>query len=119
MDYAASILQATSGLVFSSFSLIHLGGHFLSPISFTLSDTALFAFREFYQAPASEILLLGSMIVHISASATRFVLRKQKTSPSSFLNWHRMTGLITGLFVLPHLIGTRLSPILCIFFTKY
>jgi predicted NAD/FAD-binding protein len=113
MDKAVSILQAASGLVFSSFTLIHLGGHFLSPINFTLSDTALFATREFYQAPATETLLLASLCIHMSASATRFILRKNKTSVSSFLNWHRMTGMITGIFILPHLIGTRLSPFLC------
>ena len=113
MDKAVSILDATSGLVFSSFSLMHLGGLFLSPISFTLSDTALFATREFYQAPATEALLLASLFIHMSASATRFLLRKNKTSVSSFLNWHRMTGMITGIFILPHLIGTRLSPYLC------
>lgn len=115
MDYVASVLQAASGLAFSSFSLIHLGGHFLSPVSFSLSDTALFASRELYQTPSIEILILGSLAVHGSASATRFMLRKSKISPSTFLNWHRMTGLIAGIFLLPHLIGTRLSPLLCIY----
>lgn len=115
MDSAASILQATSGLVFSSFSLIHLGGHFLSPFSFSLSDTALFATRELYQSPTVEPWLIGaSLVIHVSASATRFILRKNKKSPSSFLNWHRMTGLITGIFLLPHMIGARLSPMFCI-----
>ncbi|KAJ3189985.1 hypothetical protein HDU85_000276 [Gaertneriomyces sp. JEL0708] len=68
--------QAVSGLAFSGFTLLHLAGHASSILSFSLADTALYAFREFYQDPIVEPLLIGGcLIAHITASAGRIALR--------------------------------------------
>ena len=112
MDYTASVLQATSGLIFSSFSLVHLGGHLLSPFSFSLSETALFASRELYQGPTLEPLLILTTIVHVSSSIFKYS-RRSKTSSVNAIKWNRYAGIMTGIFLLPHMIGTRLVPMIC------
>ena len=114
MDFAASVLQSISGLTFSTFTLMHLGGHFLSPLSFKWADTAMFASRELYQSHAVELWMIGgALLVHVLSSATRYLLRKNKTSPIGVIHWHRYAGYATTMFLIPHVIGSRLSPLLC------
>ncbi|KAI8825895.1 uncharacterized protein EV422DRAFT_514602 [Fimicolochytrium jonesii] len=76
VDRTLARVQQVSGLAFSSFSALHLGGHLLASFSFSLADTALFASRVFYQNPVVEPLVVGaSLVVHIGSSLARVVIR--------------------------------------------
>ncbi|KAI9012768.1 hypothetical protein BC832DRAFT_618888 [Gaertneriomyces semiglobifer] len=133
--------QAVSGLAFSGFTLLHLAGHASSILSFSLADTALYAFREIYQDPIVEPLLIGGcLIAHITASAGRVALRfvrknaraqksvkddddrrgdrkpKDGHSPAFTLalrelKLHRLSGYVVGVAILGHIYAARLVPL--------
>jgi hypothetical protein len=130
MDRTLSILQASSGLIFSTFTLLHLGGHSLAPFGYRFAEQALYATREVFQAPWIEPWLIGlSLVVHSGASAGRFLIRRQRQasapskekstrqSPSlEALSLHRSAGLVAGSIVFVHIAGTRLAPLFCMCF---
>ena len=125
MDRLLAIGQAGSGLVFSTFTLLHLGGHALAPLSFKWANTALFASRELYQASWIEPWVVGaSLLIHSGTSMARFWIRYQKESkmtkktpvqsPALESLWlHRMSGLLISSFVYIHILATRLVPLAC------
>ncbi|KAJ3160678.1 hypothetical protein HDU86_000437 [Geranomyces michiganensis] len=79
LDRILSLVQQSSGLVFSSFTLLHLSGHLLAPLSFSLADSALFFSRVYYQNPIIEPLVIGgSLLVHIGSSFGRIFLRSRR-----------------------------------------
>ena len=117
IEHRVTQIQAISGLLFSSFSLLHLGGHGFSIFSFKLADAALFASRELYQNPLIEPLLFGSLGIHISASLYKYFTRKNTkmtvSSPSlNLLKWHRWFGLGTIGIVTAHIFSSRIAPLL-------
>ena len=128
LDRALALVQASSGLVFSSFTLLHLGGHALAPLSYRLADTALYATREIYQAAWVEPWLVGvSLVAHSLSSSLRVGLRYWRQSKASSsqkgstaavsspaleaLSLHRYTGYIMSVGVYGHVLATRLMPL--------
>ncbi|KAJ3182771.1 hypothetical protein HDU87_008110 [Geranomyces variabilis] len=79
LDRTLGLVQQTSGLVFSSFTLLHLSGHLLAPLGFSLADSALYFSRVYYQNPLIEPLVIGgSLVVHIGSSVARIFLRQKR-----------------------------------------
>ncbi|KAJ3169001.1 hypothetical protein HDU88_001328 [Geranomyces variabilis] len=79
LDRTLGLVQQTSGLVFSSFTLLHLSGHLLAPLSFSLADSALYFSRVYYQNPLIEPLVIGgSLVIHIGSSVARIFLRLRR-----------------------------------------
>jgi hypothetical protein len=115
-------VQAVSGLCFSLFSTLHVGGHFLANFSFPLANAALFGNRELFHNPYFELGIIGgSLIVHsissyllvwnrkptMSASATLPILRLQQQEKSI----HRYSGYVLSLLMFVHVSFTRLFPL--------
>ncbi|RKO87430.1 hypothetical protein BDK51DRAFT_38363 [Blyttiomyces helicus] len=142
MDRSLQTIQAVSGLAFSTFSILHVGGHTLATFSFALADSALFGLREYSQNPFVEIGVIGgSLITHVMASAAIYWRRRAKARAlnqksenggvgqdaapptadagskvlsvaASERRLHRTTGLILGVFVFGHVYATRIAPLL-------
>ncbi|KAJ3020042.1 hypothetical protein HKX48_001400 [Thoreauomyces humboldtii] len=140
-DRALALVQQVSGLAFSSFTVLHLGGHLLSIVSFSWADSALFASRVFYQNPIVEPLVIGvSLLTHIGSSALRVAIRyrrqanlkaSRKTVPEKAeqadagasvaypatsltvkeLRYHRLTGYLLSVFIGGHVLATRITPL--------
>ncbi|KND03694.1 uncharacterized protein SPPG_01160 [Spizellomyces punctatus DAOM BR117] len=137
-DRKLAYVQAGSGLAFSTFSCLHLAGHLSANIRFSLADSALIAFREYYQHPFIEPFLIGvSLVAHIGSSVARVYIRRaakaQRTSKKVVieekaqdggaaawptmatalreLNWHRYTGYILTSFIGVHVWATRITPL--------
>ncbi|TPX59159.1 hypothetical protein PhCBS80983_g02634 [Powellomyces hirtus] len=140
VDRILAVIQQTSGLLFSSFSVLHLSGHLLATFSFAWADAALYTSRVFYQNPIVEPLVIGvALCGHIGSSVARILIRlrrqknartvknesqrKEEPAPSQAsayptqsvavkeLRWHRYTGYVLTAFIGGHLIATRLTPI--------
>ncbi|KAJ3046027.1 hypothetical protein HDV00_003776 [Rhizophlyctis rosea] len=132
LDHTLTTIQCVSGLAFSSFTLLHLSGHALATIRFSLAETALYASREFYQAPWIEPLLIGGSVgVHAIVSIIKVARRKarqakikaakaeddekrlQKTKSEAVkgLEYHRYSGYILTTFFLPHVYASRINPL--------
>lgn len=123
MDNFLRRTQAVSGIMFGTFSTLHLGGHFLSNFSFRLADSALFATREVFRNPWVEYTFIGaSLTLHIISSfvlAARRKTFKLQFAGSSVLDLkrreislHRVTGYILSFLILIHITATRLLPLM-------
>jgi hypothetical protein len=110
-----NFLQAGSGLLFSSFTLLHLGGHGLALVNFKLADSAMFAAREVYQSQWTEPLFIGAGLIHMLCSSVKWFYRKPSNA-SNAISWHRYAGMVSMGFIVPHFIGARLLPLLRITF---
>ncbi|KAI8854093.1 hypothetical protein BC829DRAFT_381281 [Chytridium lagenaria] len=72
-------VQAGSGLAFSTFLIAHLSGHALACLDFSLAESALVTIRKIAQDPTIEVaVVFGSVIIHISASVGRVLIRNLK-----------------------------------------
>ncbi len=132
MDKMLSLLQASSGLAFSAFTLLHLGGHSLAPFGYRFAEQALYASREVYQAPWFEPWLIGlSLVLHAGTSGARYLIRQRRLASSSAaqkegekrespalvaLSLHRNAGHIVALIVFVHVFASRIAPLLCMSF---
>ncbi|KAJ3194611.1 hypothetical protein HK101_002310 [Irineochytrium annulatum] len=76
IDSTLAIVQAGSGLALSTFIALHVSGHALSIVSFSLSNNALLLIRHYAQNPVVEpLVILGAAVVHITAGAGRAIVR--------------------------------------------
>ncbi|KAI8608636.1 hypothetical protein BC830DRAFT_1154452 [Chytriomyces sp. MP71] len=101
----ASIFQATTGLCVFGFSLVHVGGHALAPVSLGVSNAALFALREAVQNPVVE----GALFAAISSHAALGLLKRRwwRSRPDK---WFTYSGLFLAAAIPFHLAATRLIP---------
>eukprot|EP00842_Homolaphlyctis_polyrhiza_P005868 jgi/Hompol1/6282/HPOL_002620-RA len=132
VDSILSVIQAGSGLTFATFLTLHLSGHMLANIRYDYASSALYTFREFYQTPIVEVVVVGgALVVHVAASAARTILRPNKTKKQSAQqsvgaaaagetkvqqvtrqrNWHRYSGYILTALMCTHIPATRLLPL--------
>ena len=122
IDKAAALVQAISGLGFATFSVLHLSGHLLANISFDLSNKALFIFREYYQTPVIEIVIVGGcLVIHVFAGYIRLIIRTNSTktlkTPAFTLainerSWHQWTGHVLTFLIIGHVGSCRIMPYL-------
>ncbi|KAI8918741.1 hypothetical protein BC831DRAFT_482582 [Entophlyctis helioformis] len=138
LDHTLAVVQAGSGLAFSTFSLLHLSGHLLANVRYLYASSALYIFREYYQTPAVEVAVVGgSILAHGLSSYGRMYLRSLRAAKSSKGSskatasggsarhgetsadkvvrqhqLHQLTGYILSGLVMGHISATRLAPLL-------
>jgi len=118
-------LGAVSGLSFGIFLIFHLISHYSLIVGFETAQDNLLKFRTFYQHPVAETLLFGSLVLHM-ISNTIIYLKRRKTDaaihkkhedhhlvePSKELQAHRYAGYVIALFIVGHVFGARVAPLL-------
>lgn len=103
--------QATSGLVFSAFVVVHLLPVMASPLGPGIYDAIQRATRRVYQHPAIEILgLMLPLGIHVVVSVLR-MKRRSKVFATRGLPWrtrlHRCSAWFLLLFIAGHILATR------------
>src|SRR4051794_10494905 len=72
-------IQAVSGLLFATFLVLHLANTMLAAAGQDVYDAYQRAMRWYYQLALVEIVcVVGSIVVHMWASATRMLRRRQR-----------------------------------------
>ncbi|KAJ3280834.1 hypothetical protein HK104_000380 [Borealophlyctis nickersoniae] len=140
IDRTLATLQSISGLSIATFSILHLFGHSLANVSFNLSDSAMYAFREYYQTPGVELVVVGgAVVVHVASSVGRIVVRrvragemrklggvgKKEEAASAAtvvpvtqsaavkeLGLHRKAGYVLAGLIGVHAYATRINPLI-------
>ncbi|TPX35333.1 hypothetical protein SmJEL517_g02245 [Synchytrium microbalum] len=110
--------NATTGLAFASFAILHMGGHALAHFNIDLANHALQTSQKYYRIPAIEIgAVFGSLAVHAVSSIARWWIRKPavKSNNTPYAvkerNWHQTLGWILLPMVALHANSSRLEPI--------
>lgn len=119
-DSTLKTIQAVSGLSFSLFSSLHIGGHLLTNFSYHLGETAVFANRTIFHNPYFEIGVIGgSLAMHVTSGYLRGYMRKPAKVHGKMLetklkelNIHRTSGYLLSLFMIGHIGATRIVPLL-------
>jgi hypothetical protein len=116
MDSILRFTQATSGLLFSSFSLLHFGGHLFSNISLKLGQDALLLNRRLFHHPVYEIGIIGgSLLLHAGSSILLMMHRKSNQMyPRREIihtQLHRYSGYGLMAMMVPHITAGRLLPL--------
>ncbi|KAJ3270505.1 hypothetical protein HDV01_007761 [Terramyces sp. JEL0728] len=118
-DSTLKAIQAASGLSFSVFSSLHIGGHLLTNFSYHLGEIAVFANRTLFHNPVFELGVIGgSLIVHVTSSYWRGYIRKPTKSHGKLLetkmkeiNLHRTSGYLLSFFMIGHIGALRILPL--------
>jgi succinate dehydrogenase/fumarate reductase cytochrome b subunit len=115
-------LQAVSGLVFAAFLILHLVSHMSLLGGWERGNATLLVVRKIYQSSLLEAVILGSVILHMISNVILYKMRqaaialgKKKEGASlepKELLAHRYTGYILTLFVIGHVLATRVVPVL-------
>ncbi|KXS15755.1 hypothetical protein M427DRAFT_56580 [Gonapodya prolifera JEL478] len=132
LDATLRRIQAATGIIFSTFTVVHLCSWLLLHAgSFDAATKAMNFFRAYYQNPLVEPTLAASAAAHVSVSAWRVLRRSpasnnatakpsggSQTSPTSPLVqdrlYHRYAGWILTALVPVHVFATRFNPYLAL-----
>ncbi|TPX35332.1 hypothetical protein SmJEL517_g02246 [Synchytrium microbalum] len=119
IDRILATIQATTGLAFTSFAILHIGGHALVHFNFDLANKGFQFAQKYYRIPLVEnVAVFGSLFLHAVASIARWWIRKpvvQSANPPYAVkerNWHRTLGWVLLPLVTIHLFAARILPIL-------
>ena len=98
--------QAASGMLFFVFLIAHLINTWLAIGGELLYNDVQSSLRQVYQFPAVEIIILGALLVHISAGLLRY-FREPRRDLSVRAKWHRVTGVFLLLVIFGHIAALR------------
>jgi succinate dehydrogenase/fumarate reductase cytochrome b subunit len=80
IDRTLKLIQSTTGIFISSFTILHAAGHFLSLASFKLANQSLLATREIFHIIPIETCLFASIAIHLISGIILGVRRKKLTA---------------------------------------
>ncbi|TPX40165.1 hypothetical protein SeMB42_g06124 [Synchytrium endobioticum] len=117
VDRILAVAQATTGLAFASFSILHIGGHALAHLDIGLANAALLFSRKYYHIPAVELTaVFGSLSLHSAVSIARWWLRKPAVKNVNMplavkeRSWHQTLGWVLLFPVGLHAYAARVEP---------
>ncbi len=99
-------LQATSGIVFFGFVVVHLINTWLAAFGADAYNTTQQALRTVYQAAPIEALLLAALAVHLTVGIMRIVT-EPKRQLSDRAKWHRYAGFFLAVVITGHIAAVR------------
>lgn len=107
-------VQVVSGLVFSAFAFLHLTNTMLGSLGPETYDGVQRTLQRGYQAPVLEVVLVVlPLLVHLVAGVIRVAKRLRAPAPVSWrARLHRYTGRFLALFIVGHVIATRLPSLM-------
>lgn len=114
------------GLRFAVFTVMHLVSHYTLNSSYEQANTTMLTFRQVYQNPLFEVLLVVSLLAHMYSNSGLYMARSKiasnkkdddnnkKAAPpgSTELNAHRFAGYLLSLLVFGHVFAVRVTPLL-------
>lgn len=113
-------LQALSGLIFGVFLVMHLLTHYSLNLGWDTAHSYQQLFRRIYQHPRVEIVIFGSLVVHMYSNTMIYIYRgklaadKKEGSAtekiSLELKGHRYAGYFLAFSIFGHVAATRIGP---------
>ena len=101
-----TMVQAWSGLIFATFLSVHLLNLALATLGPGLFDSVQAILRQFYQFLPIEVVILGTLTVHLIVGLMR-MRRRVHASLSTRARWHRYAGLFLALVIVGHVLAVR------------
>jgi succinate dehydrogenase/fumarate reductase cytochrome b subunit len=105
-------IQAQTGIVLALYLAMHLTNTLTALGGEGAYDGFQRVVRYVYQNPVAEILLLGSIVVHIIVGVMRYRRRTAGEKITLRIRLHRYAGYFLALFIAGHVLATRMPAVL-------